>query len=65
MRGADGRRSAHIDVCPHRPVSFSCGGQPPLVKGSVVRCPYHFQEFDSRAAAWPPSTAKPARPSTW
>ncbi|MFY8149062.1 MAG: Rieske 2Fe-2S domain-containing protein [Prochlorococcaceae cyanobacterium] len=46
VRGADGTVSAHIDVCPHRLVSFSCAGQPPQVKGSVVRCPYHFQEFD-------------------
>ncbi|MCT0210686.1 Rieske 2Fe-2S domain-containing protein [Synechococcus sp. CS-1333] len=38
--------SAHIDACPHRLVSFSCAGTPAQVKGSVVRCPYHFQEFD-------------------
>ncbi len=46
VRGADGRVSAHIDVCPHRLVSFSCAGTPPQVKGSVVRCPYHYQEFN-------------------
>jgi len=46
VRGADGRVSAHIDACPHRLVSFSCAGKPPLVEGSVVRCPYHYQKFD-------------------
>ncbi|MCT0232828.1 MULTISPECIES: Rieske 2Fe-2S domain-containing protein [unclassified Synechococcus] len=46
VRGADGRASAHIDACPHRLVSFSCAGTPPRVQGSVVRCPYHYQEFD-------------------
>lgn len=46
VRGADGTVSAHLDVCPHRLVSFSCAGMPPRVQGSVVRCPYHYQEFD-------------------
>lgn len=46
VRGRDGRVSVHLDRCPHRHVSFSTGGKPPAVEGSVFRCPYHFQSFD-------------------
>jgi nitrite reductase/ring-hydroxylating ferredoxin subunit len=48
MRARDGGVSAHIDRCPHRQVSFFCGPEPPLVEGSSVRCPFHFQRFDQQ-----------------
>jgi phenylpropionate dioxygenase-like ring-hydroxylating dioxygenase large terminal subunit len=48
IRGRDGAVSAHIDRCPHRQVSFFCGPEPPLVEGSHVRCPFHFQRFDQQ-----------------
>ena len=46
VRGRDGCLSVHIDRCPHRHVSFSVGGIPPKVEGSIFNCPYHFQSFD-------------------
>ena len=48
VRGRDQSISVHLDRCPHRHVSFSAGGKPPKVEGSVFHCPYHFQAFDQQ-----------------